>query len=89
MVATEHDRLVSKYGQDLLDNPPLITQARFEEKLAQWDALDQRFAPALAAFQFRGLPDGGWIRSCASWFRLRQFASRGATATSRMSSARR
>jgi alkylhydroperoxidase/carboxymuconolactone decarboxylase family protein YurZ len=36
--------LADRYGEDLLDHPPLITAERMEEKLGQRDELDPHFA---------------------------------------------
>ena len=36
-------RLLAKYGAGVLENPPAMTRSRLEERLAQWDALDQHF----------------------------------------------
>ena len=43
-------RLIEKYGADLLAHPPLLTPERFEQKIAQRDALDQNFARISAEF---------------------------------------
>jgi alkylhydroperoxidase/carboxymuconolactone decarboxylase family protein YurZ len=42
--ATDAEALAERYGQDLLDHPPLMTSARWLEKIAQRDALDPHFA---------------------------------------------
>lgn len=50
-MSDQHDKdrstagqLVAKYGVDAFQHPPSMTRSRLEEKLAQWDALDQHFA---------------------------------------------
>jgi alkylhydroperoxidase/carboxymuconolactone decarboxylase family protein YurZ len=45
--------LVAKYGKELLDRPALLRPERFEEKLAQRDALDQHFAKISMEFVSR------------------------------------
>ena len=37
------DQLMGKYGSELFDDPPLLTTSRLQERLSQWDALDQHF----------------------------------------------
>src|SRR5262245_6412612 len=37
------DQLLKKYGAGILDYPPAMPRSRLEERLAQWDTLDQHF----------------------------------------------
>lgn len=36
-------QLLTKYGSEVFEHPPSMTRSRLEEKLSQWDALDQHF----------------------------------------------